>query len=99
MLEFLNSGMLLDVVERVADIIKTRAITLAPVGSILEGDPHPGEYISSFHIRSHRFGGATRDRAEAIVYNDAADAVWVEFGSHGQEPYHVLRRAASEATI
>jgi hypothetical protein len=91
--------MLLDVVTRVAELIRDRAITLSPVGTVLEGDEHPGEYISSFHIRSHVFGGAKSDRAEAIVYNDASDAVYVEFGSYGQEPYHVLRRAANEVTI
>jgi hypothetical protein len=97
--EFLNSGMLMDVVEKVADRIRDRALTLAPVGTAIEGDEHPGLYISSFRTKSHRFGGATHDRVEAVVYNDALDALWVEFGHFGQEPYHVLLRAATGATL
>jgi hypothetical protein len=94
MAEFLNSGMMLDLVNNVAERIRTRAVSLSPVGTAAEGDEHPGLYISSFHIRSHRFGGVHRDRAEAVMYNDAQDAVWVEFGHSGREPYHVIRRAA-----
>jgi hypothetical protein len=95
--EFLNSEMLLGLVERVAEVIKGRAITMSPVGTLAEGDEHPGLYISSFKIRSHRFGGIHKDRAEAVVYNDAPDALWVEYGHYGREPYHVLTRAAREA--
>ena len=97
MLEFLNSSMLEDLVRNVAEVIKGRAITMSPVGTALEGDEHPGLYISSFKIRTQRFGGIHRDRAEAILYNDATDAVWVEYGHYGREPYHILQRAAREA--
>lgn len=51
-------------------------------------------YINSFGIRSHRNGGATHDRAEAILYNDAPSAIYVEFGHRGKEPFHIMKRAA-----
>lgn len=93
--EFLNSGILMDVVEHAARQIAFRAMVMAPVGSPL-GDEHAGRYKASFHIRSHRFGGATGDRVEAIVYNDSPEAKYVEFGHRGAEPYHTLLRAARE---
>lgn len=99
MREFLRSDMLLGVVLAVAEEIKMDAIATAPVGSLAEHDRHPGEYISSFGIRSHRDGGATHDRVEAIVYNDGADALWVEYGHHGSEPFHTLRNAAFRVVI
>ena len=95
MREFLNSETLMRVVENVADEIMTRAIATAPVGDPAE-DPHPGRYKASFHVRSHRNGGATNDRVEAVVYNDSPEAVLVEYGHRGAEPYHTLLRAASE---
>ena len=91
--EFLNSQELLDAMITVAEEIKGIAMSMAPIGSITDGDEHPGLYLASFHIRSHRMGGVKHDRAEAIVYNDSPDAVWVEYGHHGREPYHVMRRA------
>jgi hypothetical protein len=99
MREFLNSSAMVKLVGDAAEVIKIRAIALAPVGTIAEGDEHPGLYISSFRIRTHRFGGVNKDRAEAIVYNDAPDAVYVEYGHFGREPYHVMLRAAREAKM
>jgi hypothetical protein len=78
-----------------AELIRARAVVLAPVS---ERDDHPGRYKASFRIRSSSRGGATRDRAEAVVYNDSPDAFWVEFGHYGREPYRVLARAAFEAS-
>lgn len=95
MREFLNSEMLLRVVENTGREIMERAIVMAPVGDPAE-DEHPGRYKASFHMRSGRFGGATGDRVEAIVYNDSPEAVQVEYGHRGREPYHTLLRAASE---
>lgn len=95
MREFLNSEMLMRVVEHTARQIMERAIVMAPIGSPLS-DEHAGRYKASFHMRSHRFGGATGDRVEAIVYNDAPEAKYVEFGHRGAEPYHTLLRAAHE---
>jgi len=76
----------------VAEGIRARAIAIAPVG--FSRDKHPGRYKASFHIRSHSRGGATRDRAEAIVYNDSEEALYVEYGHRGSEPYRILARAA-----
>ena len=76
-----------------AEGIKARAMVMAPVGG--DRDPHAGRYKGSFHVRSHNRGGATNDRAEAVVYNDSPEAFWVEFGHRGQEPYHVLMQAAT----
>lgn len=81
-----------------AELIRARAIALAPVGSRSDGDAHPGRYKASFHIRSHSRGGATRDRAEAVLYNDSPEAYYVEFARWGAEPYRVLARAAFEVT-
>lgn len=95
--EFLRSEGMQRMVASVADRIKDRAEATAPVGEPFE-DKHPGRYKASFHVRVHAHGGATGDRAEAIVYNDSPDAVWVEYGHRGREPYHTLLRAAMEAT-
>jgi hypothetical protein len=95
MRQFLNSDMMLLLVTSVADQIRARAMASAPVGDPRE-DEHPGRYAASFHVSSHIHGGATGDRAEAIVSNTAPEAVWVEFGHRGREPYHTLKRAAME---
>jgi hypothetical protein len=96
---WLNSEMLTSVVERVAERIKDRAVVMSPIGTVAEGDEHPGLYISSWKMKTELYSGATHDRVAAIVYNDAPDAIYVEFGSFGREPYHVLLRAAVGATI
>jgi len=74
-----------------ANGIKLRAEILAPVD---EKGPHPGRYKAGFKIRHHSHGGATKDRAEAFVYNDTPEAVFVEFARWGDEPYHTLANAA-----
>jgi hypothetical protein len=76
-----------------AEEIKLRAEVIAPVYAG-RGDKHSGRYKASFHVKSHLHGGATKDRAEAIVYNDAPEAIYVEFGHWGAEPEHILARAA-----
>ncbi len=98
MREFLNSDILMRVVERTGRQIMDRAISMAPIGSPIS-DEHAGRYKASFNMRSHRNGGATRDRAEAIVYNDSPEAKYVEYGERGAEPYHTLLRAASELRL
>jgi hypothetical protein len=97
MRRFLNSEGMQRVVEHYANKIKDRAEVLAPIGSPAEPDEHAGRYKASFSVEVHTHGGATRDRAEAIVKNDAPEAVYVEFGDRGNEPYHTLLRAAVEA--
>jgi hypothetical protein len=97
MSRFLNSVGMLGVVKHYGDKIKDRAEALAPVGSPWEPDEHAGRYKASFSVEVHTLGGATHDRAEAIVSNDSPEAVYVEFGERGGEPYHTLLRAAMEA--
>jgi hypothetical protein len=89
--ELLNSDKMRVAMEVVAEEIRLRAMVLAPVSA---SDKHPGRYKASFHVRSQRYGGATRDRAEAIVYNDSPEGFYVEFGHRGREPYHILASAA-----
>lgn len=93
---FLNSPGMLRVVRHYGERIKTRAEILSPVGKPWEPDEHSGRYRSSFNIDVHINGGATHDRAEAIVSNDSPEAVYVEYGHRGREPYHTLLRAATE---
>lgn len=95
--EMLRADFMQDAMRVVADEIKARAIALAPVGEEAHDD-HAGRYKSSFHTRSHisytapgRYGGG---RAEAVVYNNAPEALYVEYGHFGREPYRVLGRAA-----
>jgi hypothetical protein len=91
----LNADWMEDAMRVRAEEIKTRAMAMAPGPS--ERDIHPGRYKASFHVRSHKYGGVTGRggrRAEAIVYNDAPEAIFVEYGHHGREPYHTLANAA-----
>lgn len=91
--EMLNSDFMQDAMRLVAEEIKVRAEALAPVGQPPDS-PHPGRYKASFHVRVHAHGGATADRAEAIVYNDSPEALYVEYASYGKEPYRTLAMAA-----
>ena len=89
----LRAQFMQDAMSRRADDIKYRAISIAPVG-VEDEDKHSGRYKASFHTRVRSHGGATLDRAEAVVYNDSPEAYWVEFGHRGREPYSTLRIAA-----
>jgi len=89
----LNSESMRQSMERVAYEIKARAEAIAPV-SDYRWNKTRGRYKASFHVTSRRYGGVKNDRASARVYNSAPEAVWVEFGNRGGEPYHVLARAA-----
>jgi hypothetical protein len=93
---FLNSEGMKLVVKHYADRIKDRAEMIAPVGTPWEPDEHVGRYKASFSVEVHTHGGIHHDRAEAIVKNDAPEAVYVEYGEHGREPYHTLLRATLE---
>jgi hypothetical protein len=90
--EMLNSDFMVEAMRLRGEEIMLRAIAIAPVGH--PPDEHPGRYRASFHVRVHSHGGATNDRAEAVVYNDAPEALYVEYAHWGAEPYRVLARAA-----
>ena len=89
--QMLNSDMMRRGMVVFADEIKIRAEVIAPID--FDSD-HPGRYKASFHVRSHLHGGATKDRAEAVCYNDAPEAIYVEFAHRGAEPEHIMARAA-----
>ncbi len=97
MADMLDSGFMAGAMDLVAQMIRNHAEAIAPVGP--PSDPHAGRYKASFRTRSHRHGGATHDRAEAIVTNFAPEALYVEFGTEGREPYHTMLRAATEIRI
>jgi Bacteriophage HK97-gp10, putative tail-component len=98
MQRMLNADWMEDAMRQVAEDIKARAIALAPLGTERKGDMHPGRYKASFHVKTHKYAGAPGRRgslrAEAIVYNDAPEALYVEYAHFGAEPYHTLARAA-----
>jgi hypothetical protein len=91
--EMLRADFMQEAMRLQGEEIMLRAIAIAPVGHPPES-PHPGRYKASFHVRVHDRGGATNDRAEAVVYNDSPEALYVEYANYGQEPYRVLARAA-----
>jgi len=75
------------------------AIATAPVAKEGDdwdgaGDGHRGRYKGSFHLTHGPVGmpGATvlGDRAWCMVENDAPEALYVEYGSRGKEPWHIL---------
>jgi hypothetical protein len=65
------------------------AIATAPVGEP-KTDPHSGRYKESFELHGENSGGYNHDRAEAMVVNTAPEAIWVEYGNRGKEPYHTM---------
>jgi hypothetical protein len=89
--KLLDSDEMRKALEFFANEIKARAEVIAPVDT---HSGHPGRYKDSFHVRSHLHGGEKHDRAEAVVYNDAPEAIYVEFAHWGAEPEHILARAA-----
>ena len=90
--QLLRSPMIQAEMVRRAELIKTVAESIAPVGG--PGDPHPGTYKASFYVTSTARGGRRRDRATATVGNRAYYARWVEYGTEKVPAHHVLLRAA-----
>lgn len=77
---------------RRAELIRQVAEGISPVGGM--GDPHPGQYKSSWKTSSTDRGGRRRDRATATVSNSSYYARWVEYGTERYPGQHVLLRAA-----
>ncbi|MGW7087508.1 HK97 gp10 family phage protein [Streptomyces sp. NPDC054871] len=90
--QLLRSEMIRVEMVRRAELIKSVAESIAPVGGA--ADPHPGHYKSSFHVTSTLRGGQRRDRATATVSNSAYYARFVEYGTEKVPAHHVLLRAA-----
>lgn len=93
--KLLRSPMVEAEMKRRAEVIKSVAESIAPVGG--PGDPHSGTYKDSFEVTSTRRGGRNRDRATATVRNTAPWARWVEYGTERVPAHHVLLRAAQAA--
>ena len=91
--QLLKSPMVRAEMVRRADVIKSVAVSIAPVGGGA-WDPHPGHYKASFEVSSTDRGGRRRDRATATVRNTAYYARWVEYGTERVRAHHVLLRAA-----
>ncbi len=71
------------------------AVANAPVGDA-STDPHAGRYKDSFRTESGIYGGMHHDRAWADLVNDAPEALYVEYGRRGKEPYHTMLKALTE---
>jgi len=90
--QLLRSEMVEAEMLRRAEVIKSTAVAISPVGGA--GDPHPGRYRESWTVDSKSRGGRRRDRATATVRNNAYYARWVEYGTEKVRAHHVLLRAA-----
>ncbi|MEU6990403.1 HK97 gp10 family phage protein [Streptomyces sp. NPDC046465] len=90
--ELLRSEMVRAEMVRRAELIKSVAESIAPVGGA--GDPHPGHYKESFRVSSRLRGGRRKNRATATVRNTSYYARWVEYGTEKVPAHHVLLRAA-----
>jgi hypothetical protein len=72
--------------------VMEEAIATAPVGKT-KNDKHSGRYKASFELRGTHHGGWSRNRAMATVANTAPEAIYVEYGNPGSEPYHTMLNA------
>ncbi|MEV6548008.1 HK97 gp10 family phage protein [Streptomyces sp. NPDC051597] len=93
--ELLNSPMIEAEVLRRAEIIKSVAESISPVGG--PADPHPGLYKASWYaeVRRKPVGRSRKRRPVGVVGNRAYYARWVEYGNGGRvRAHHVLLRAA-----
>ncbi|MFC9285370.1 HK97 gp10 family phage protein [Streptomyces sp. NPDC057052] len=91
--QLLRSEMIHGDMVRRAHLIEGTAVGMSPVGGA--GDPHSGQYKSSWGVTSTRRGGRRRDRATATVRNSAYYARWVEYGTERVPAHHVALRAAA----
>lgn len=93
--QLLRSPEMLAEMERRARKVKDRCIETAPVGG--RKDPHRGRYKDSFSVYTEPLGGIHKDRAEAGVINDSPEALYVEYGNRGAEPYRTMFHALEDA--
>lgn len=92
--ELLNSPMVEAEMLRRAELIKSVAEGISPVGG--PSDPHPGTYKGSWyaHVVRKGVGRANKKRPVGVVGNSAYYARWVEYGTEKVPAHHVLLRAA-----
>lgn len=92
--QLLNSEMIAAEMLRRAQVIKTVAEAISPVGP--EYDPHRGAYKASWYARVERkaVGRSAKKRPVGVVGNRAYYARWVEYGGQHVRAHHVLLRAA-----
>lgn len=86
----LKSEMIGEMLLARAEQVKARAEELAPV-SQYPWNKHPGRYKAGFHTRLGL--NSKTNRIEAVVYNDAPEAIDVEKGNSHQEGQNILVRA------
>lgn len=81
--------------KRRIDNVEAHAVSIAPVGKEAE-DPHAGRYKDSFSTDSGVYGGPNNNRAWAALENDSPEALYVEYGNRGAEPYGTMLKALVE---
>lgn len=91
--QLIRSAEMQQAMRQMAEKIKTKAESTAPVGGP-RNDPHAGRYRDSFKVESGRDGGRKKDRAYGRVVNDAPEAFYIEYGSSRIEAHHTLLNAA-----
>lgn len=91
----LNAPFMVAEMERRMENAKALAESIAPVGDPAT-DKHSGRYLASFHVESGDYGGVHDDRAWAELVNDAPEALYVEYGHAGREPYNTMLKALVE---
>lgn len=91
--QLMNGTEMQEMLRGVAEQGMADAIVRAPVYS---GKPRkgvvPGEYKAHFSVTVQTDGGVHHDRAEALIVNDSAHSVLVEW----HDEFHTLRDAAEE---
>ena len=93
--EMINAPFMVAEMRRRMDSAKVFAEGIAPVGDP-EKDTHSGRYLASFSVTAGDYGGVHNDRAWAELENDAPEALYVEVGDRGKEPYHIMLKALIE---
>lgn len=91
--ELLNSPEMVAEMDRRIKAAEAWAVAHAPVAKT---GKHRGRYKASFRSSAFPHGGASHDRAEGELVNDAPEALYVEYGNRGAEPYHLMLRALVE---
>lgn len=92
--EMLRSDFMVAEMERRAEKVRAVAVATAPVDA---SSDHPGRYKESFAVSSAKHGGIHKDRAQAIVSNDAPEALYVEYGTKHNPRRATLRNALTAA--